>query len=92
LDNSLHQRGQRFATLTKAADDRAHYFPRRDGFFFLYLYTMEKVKEFLGKYGQGIACSAVTAGLVSASLPTALFFGLFTAVALFVVSAVVDSF
>ena len=53
---------------------------------------MEEVKKFLGKYGQGIACSAVTAGLVSASLPTALFFGLFTAVALSIVAAFVDSF
>lgn len=54
--------------------------------------VMEEVKKFLGKYGQGIACSAVTAGLVSASLPTALFFGLFTAVALSIVAAFVDSF
>lgn len=62
------------------------------GSFFLYLYHMEYMKKFLGKYGQGIACSAVTAGLVSANLPTALFFGVFAAVALSVVSAFVDSF
>lgn len=59
---------------------------------FLYLYPMEKVKAFLAQYGQGIACAAVAAGLVSASLPTALFFGLFTAVALSVGKAFVDSF
>jgi len=50
------------------------------------------MKKFGKKYGQGIACSAVTAGLVSASLPTALFFGVFAAVALSVVAAFVDSF
>jgi hypothetical protein len=54
--------------------------------------VMEEVKKFLGKYSQGIACSAVTAGLISASLPTALFFGVFTAIALSVVSAFVDRF
>jgi len=51
---------------------------------FLYLYPMEKVKAFLSAYGQGIGCAAVSAGLVSASLPTALFFGLSAAIALYV--------
>lgn len=45
---------------------------------------MEKVKAFLSAYGQGIGCAAVSAGLVSASLPTALFFGLSAAIALYV--------
>jgi len=53
---------------------------------------MEEIKKFGKKFGQGIACAAVAAGLVSASLPTALFFGLFTAVALSVGKAFVDSF
>ena len=65
--------------------------PRRSGFFFFhYLYTMETVKAFLTQYGQGIGCAAVAAGLVSASLPTALFFGLFAAVALFIGAKFVD--
>lgn len=53
---------------------------------------MEKVKAFFAQFGQGIACAAVATGLVSASLPTALFFGLCTAVALSVGKAFVDSF
>ena len=51
---------------------------------------MEKAKAFLKQYGQGIGCAAVAAGLVSASLPTALFFGLFTAVALYIGSQFVN--
>ena len=51
---------------------------------------MEKVKSLFKEFGQGTVCAAVAAGLVSASLPTALFFGLFTAVALFIGAKFVD--
>jgi len=52
--------------------------------------VMEKVKSLFKEFGQGTVCAAVAAGLVSASLPTALFFGLFTAVALFIGAKFVD--
>jgi len=53
---------------------------------------METVKAFLTQYGQGIGCAAVSTGLVTASLPTALFFGLFTAVALYIGAQFVNKF